>query len=124
MHTEIAIGSRMMRRVLLFAAVSRLFLALGLVLSASSGLLIFEVVPSFQEFFHSVGIELPQVTIWLLRFYPIFLALPLLVLAVWFVWPTPGQRGLASLIAGVAILAVIPSLIALAMYAPILRMGS
>ncbi len=96
-------------------------LAVGVLLSATAGAASFKLVPGFQEVFQSFG-DPPLLTSLVLRFYPALLALPLIVVAIWLLWPDKNRRGLAAMFAGAASIVLVPLAIALAMYLPILQL--
>lgn len=99
-------------------------LLLGLTFAAIAGLVTFKTVPGFQDVFQSFGGDLPIVTSLALQFYPALLALPLLVLAVWFAWPQKEKRGRVAFVMGAAILVAVPLLLTAVMYLPIMQLGS
>jgi type II secretory pathway component PulF len=96
----------------------------GVFLATFAGFVTFNAIPKFKDVFQSFGGDLPLVTSLALQFYPALLALPLLVLAVWFAWPRKEKRGLVAFVVGTASLVVVPLLVAAAMYLPIMQLGS
>lgn len=102
----------------------RSLLSIGLLLAAIAGLVTFKAVPGFMDVFQSLGVDLPMLTLLALQFYPALLALPLLVLAVWFAWPQKEKRGRVAFVVGAASLLLVPLLLAAVMYLPIVRLGS
>ena len=100
----------------------RILLLVGLVLSGLAGLAAFRAVPAFSEVFRSFGGNLPLPTELALKFYPTFLALPVVVLLAWFLWPARQQRGTAALATAVVVSVAAPLLLALIMYLPIVSL--
>lgn len=101
----------------------RIYLSGGLIGATGASIVPFLIVPAFQGVFQKLGSDLPLVTLLALRLYPAFLALPLLVVGAWFFWPRRDKRAWAAFGIGVASLMVVPILLVLAMYLPILRLG-
>lgn len=102
----------------------RALLLVGLILAAIAGFVTFKAVPGFKDVFQSFGADLPMVTSLALQFYPALLALPLLVLAVWFAWPQKEKRDRVAFVMGAASLVAVPLLLAAVMYLPIMQLGS
>ena len=82
------------------------------------------LIQAYGEMFARFGSELPSATALLLRFYPMVLGLPpLLVLCVWFVRKAKPVRGLAVLVAGGAHLFLIPPVTSPLRYLPVFPPG-
>ena len=102
----------------------RAMLAAGLLLSACASYVTYVLIQAYGEMFARFGSELPSATALLLRFYPMVLGLPpLLVLCVWFVRKAKPGRGLAVLVAGGATLFLIPQVTSTIMYLPVFALG-
>ena len=101
----------------------RVGLAGGIALSALTGISSFNAIPAFREVFLSFG-HLPLSTTLVLQFYPALLALPLLVVGTWLLWPRKEERGLAALATGALSVVLVPALLAWVMYLPVARPGA
>ena len=59
----------------------------------------------------------------LVRFYWLLFLLPLIVLGAWRYWPNRHQRGVAALLAGLAVLVGSQAVVRAILYLPILELG-
>jgi hypothetical protein len=66
-------------------------------------------VPMFISMYLQVSSHLPPQTALLFAGYRWLALLPLAVVAAWFAWPQPKQRGVASLVCGVVVSGVVLS---------------
>jgi len=82
------------------------------------------LVPQFTSVFAGFGTELPWPTRFVLRYYPYGLALTLLVVAVWQLWPRAETRGLAVLVFGIVLTAVLWCACLYSLYVPIFHLGA
>ena len=102
----------------------RAMLAAGVVLSFCASFMTYVLLQAYGEMFARFGRELPYATALLLRFYPVLLCLPpLLVLGVWFIRRGKPSRGVAALVAGGATLFLIPQLASTIMSLPVFGLG-
>ena len=87
------------------------WLALGLLFSAGAGYITFVTVGAYGQMASSLGRSLPSATAYLLRFHPLLVALPpLLVLGVWRFWSKRGERGIAAAVSGAVLFFLLPQL--------------
>lgn len=93
-------------------------LAIGLIVSTLCGLLPTLVVPTFGRVLASFGPDLPRATTLLADHPWLGCSLPLLVLALWWLWPTP-RRDLAACVFGVVGGLCVVALMAALLYLPI-----
>lgn len=100
-----------------------LLLAIGLIVSAFCGLLPLLVVPSFAQTFTAFGADLPWPTTLLIARPWLGCPLPLLVLALWWLWPGP-KRDLAACVFGVVGGMVAIALTVVALYLPIFKLAA
>lgn len=101
----------------------RTLLAIGLLSSSVIAAWIVFAAPQFGEVFSAFGAEIPLVTRLVVRFYLVFLLLPLLVWAVWRYWPYPAFRSVAAAGWGVVSAIVVLALFTWVMYLPIFKLG-
>lgn len=97
--------------------------AIGLIVSALCGLLPLLVVPAFAQTFSAFGADLPWATALLIARPWLGCALPLLVLALWWLWPRP-RRDLAACVFGVVGGLGLLALMAVALYLPIFKLAA
>lgn len=100
-----------------------LLLAIGLIVSALCGLLPLLVVPAFAQTFTAFGADLPWATALLIARPWLGCALPLLVLALWWLWPRL-RRDLAACVFGVVGGLGMLALMAVALYLPIFKLAA
>jgi hypothetical protein len=84
----------------------------------------FVVVPRFALLFTNFAADVPLATWILIRYYPYVPVLGLLVFAVRQLWPHAEGRGMAALVAGLLISAVLCAAGMYALYAPIFQLGA
>jgi hypothetical protein len=102
---------------------SILLLLLGVIPGVAVAVGAFLVVPQFQEVFTNFGAKLPFVTSLMLATFRWWGISPVIALALWLLWPNPGNRGAAAVVFG-AVSAVALFLFGLyACYAPIFRLA-
>ncbi len=100
----------------------RLLLMVGLLLSSLASFGSYRAGPAFSEVFKSFGGTLPLASELVLKFYPGLLALPVLVLLAWGLWPRREQRGIAALATAIAVSFATPLLLVGVMYLPIVAL--
>ncbi len=93
----------------------------GLIMALLPFITGFLVAPSFSAIYSSFSEELPFVTALALHFYWLLLALPMLVIAAWFFWPSRQRRSAAALGIGIGIMFFVTPLYVAAIYVPILK---
>jgi type II secretory pathway component PulF len=96
----------------------------GIVPLLASWVLACLLVPQFASVFAGFGPELPWPTRFILRYHPYGFVLALLVVAVWQLWPRAETRGLAALVFGVVLTAVLWCACMYSLYLPIFRLGA
>ena len=79
----------------------RLLLAVSLIVSLAVAAGSLRAVPEFRSTFSAMGSDLPWFTQAALSCYPALFALPVAVLAVWWLWPNRARRGIACIAIGV-----------------------
>jgi H+/Cl- antiporter ClcA len=89
----------------------RPLLAAALALAAFAGYFAHVMVEAYLGTLSGSGRHLSSPTADILCFSPALVALaPLIVLGVWRLWPKPKERGIAALVAAVALFVVLPTL--------------
>ena len=79
---------------------SAVFFGVGLAAALVAAAWPFLVLPQFRSNFAAMGFDLPWITQVVLSYYPILIALPVLVLAAWWLWPNKAHRGITCLAIG------------------------
>lgn len=101
----------------------RAMFAIGLVFAGWAATSPFLVLPRFRDNFSTMGLDLPWLTQAVLVGYPVLLALPVAVAAMWWLQRGRSQRGLACLAVGVGGWALSGLLLVLALQWPVMRMA-
>lgn len=99
-------------------AAERALLALGLCAAVLTWLIPWWVVDGFREVHSAFGADLPLLTRLLYQGYPWLAGLPLLVLAIWWLWPTRRRRGVAACVTGIGGFLVLMPLMFVALSLP------
>ncbi|MDC8011424.1 hypothetical protein [Tahibacter soli] len=102
----------------------QLLFGLGVAAAAIAGIAIPLIVGTFVPTLRQFAVELPNLTRWFVETRWLFLLLPFVVVAVWFVWPIRAMRSVAALATGVGSLVVLLPLATFAMYYPVMVLGS
>ena len=105
------------------STMDKVFLAVGIVFTAAIAILPFLIIPQFAEVFRNFEAPIPVPTAIFLKYYPLGLCLPLVVVAVWALWPRHNTRGIAACLIGAGLSGVYYLLMVLLMYYPIYQMG-
>lgn len=79
---------------------SAVFLGVGLAAAVVAAACPFLLLPQFRSSFAAMGFDLPWITQVVLSYYPTLIALPILVLGVWGLWPNKARRGIICLAIG------------------------
>jgi hypothetical protein len=87
----------------------RWYLAAGMLASLAAGISPFLIAPEFQSVYRKLNQDLPLITNLALRFYPVLLALPLALVAIWFVLPNDMNRGKVVWAIGIGSLFLVPA---------------
>jgi len=82
------------------------------------------VVPGFATMFASFGVDLPWSTRFVLHYYPYAFVLALPVAGIWWLWPRSEKRGLAALVSGFGLTALLWGACIYSLYMPIFRLGA
>lgn len=96
---------------------------IGLVCAILTALIPTLVVPNFSEVFRSFGAQLPWPTQLLLQGHLGLWILPVLVLVIWWLWPTPRNRAKAACWFGALSLVVGVPACMIALYLPIVALS-
>lgn len=105
------------------SAANPVLIVIGVAAAALTALIPTLVVPNFNEVFRSFGAELPWPTQLLLQGYPGLWVLPVLVLLIWWLWPTPRNRAKAACWFGALSLVLGLPACMLALYLPIVALS-
>jgi hypothetical protein len=70
------------------------------------------------------GVDLPNLTRWLVGYYPCLFLCVFIVPAIWAAWPNPARSGLAALFSAMLLCGLVIGLSLFALYLPILRLGA
>ena len=97
----------------------RWYLAAGILCSLVAGISPFIVAPEFQSVYRKLNADLPLMTNLALRFYPVLLALPLALVAVWLLLPDHLNRGKVVGVIGMVSLFLVPAAYIYILYLPI-----
>lgn len=97
----------------------RWYLAAGILCSLVAGISPFIIAPEFQSAYRKLDADLPLITNLALRFYPVLLALPLALVAVWFLLPSDSNRGKVVWVIGMVSLFLVPAAYVYILYLPI-----
>jgi hypothetical protein len=103
---------------------SALLIATGVAVSGLVALLVQGVVPGFAGTFEVFGVELPQISQWLLRWHGLAWGLPPAVLLVALAWPQPRQRAWLAFGLGVGGGLLVAGLVFAALYVPMRMLSS
>jgi hypothetical protein len=106
------------------ATMDKVFLAVGIVFTTAVAILPFLIIPQFAEVFRNFEAPIPFATAIFLKYYPLGLCLPLVVVAVWAIWPRRTTRGMAACLIGAGLSGAYYLLMGLLMYYPIYQMGT
>ena len=98
-------------------------LLLGTAFAFIAALIPTVVAPQFRSVFTGFGAELPIVTQLFIDYHLTLWALPILVIAVHFFYPSTKKRKLLSLLLGIFSLLVIIPLMLWALYLPVFQLG-
>ena len=82
------------------------------------------LIPNFATLLVSFGTELPWATRFILHYYDFAFLLALLVVVAWWIWPREESRGLAALVFGVVLAAVLWCAGIYSLYMPIFQLGA
>ena len=93
-------------------------LAVSLAASSAIGFALFLAMPHFRSTFSAMGFDLPWFTRAALSYYPALLAVPLAVLAAWYLWPNQSRRGVVCLAIGLGGSFVLAALLVAALQYP------
>jgi len=97
----------------------RWYLAAGILLSLAAGASPFLIAPAIQSVYQKLNPDLPLITSLALRFYPVLLALPLALVAVWFLLPNDVNRGKVVWAIGICSIFAVPAAYVYIIYLPI-----
>lgn len=92
------------------------------VLLACLGILF--VVPAYLPVLRGFGLELPNLTRWIVDYHAWLLLLVFVPPALWAAWPNPARSGLAALIAGGILGPGLFTLTMLALHLPFIRLAA
>jgi len=99
-------------------------LAISLLLTAITALVLSFVAPNFRSVFSAFDAELPWWSSMVLNGYLASWLLPVAVVAAWFGWPKPHQQSAIALTIGAVSFLVVLPLCLLALYLPIFNLGA
>ena len=102
----------------------QILFGIGVAAAAVAGIAIPMIVNAYVPLFANAGVALPNLTRWFVESRWLFLLLPFVVVAAWFVWPVRAMRSVAALAIGVGSLVVLVPLAVLAMHYPIMLLGA
>ena len=106
------------------STLDKAFFAGGIVLTTAVAIMPFLLIPKFAEVFRGFEAPIPFSTAIFLKYYPLGLCLPFVVLAIWALWPRRSTRGMAACLIGAGLSGVYYLLMVLLMYYPIYQMGA
>lgn len=101
-----------------------LMLAIGISLVLIAATAIFFAVPLFQSMHQAFGVDLPNLTRWLVDYYPGLFLCVLIVPGIWAAWPNPARSGPAALVSGVLLCGLLIGMSLFLLYLPIFRLGA
>ncbi|AVP99159.1 hypothetical protein C7S18_19175 [Ahniella affigens] len=101
----------------------RTILITGLLLTTFSATVISLVVPRVAAFYEALGSALPILTLLCVQFYLVAWLMPVLVVAIAVVWPTPTQRTFLLNVFGIMLPIAILPLVFFALYLPMLQLA-
>lgn len=105
------------------SAGNKTMMIIGTVLLLLANLVILFVVPAFRPMLEAFGVDLPNLTRWVVAYYPGLLLFVFVPPALWAVWPNPARSGLAALIAGIVLGSALVALTVFALYLPIFHIA-
>ena len=96
---------------------------LGVVSALMAPLLLRAGMTLVEQNLDAFGMELPALSRWILRAWPLAWLAPLAVPATWLLWPWRGQRPMAAMLAGMLTGLVVYMVVSAAIYLPVMQLS-
>lgn len=103
---------------------NRLLMGIGTLVLLLANLMILFVVPAFLPTLHAFGMDLPNLTRWVIDYHLCLLLAVFVAPVLWAAWPNPARSGLAALLVGVVLGPLLVALTMFALYLPIMRLAA